>query len=328
MKKIVIAFIVIFVCVNFTIFAQDENNWPQLFMEASEKGDPKGVFKWLSVGAKKGDPIAQCGLAIAYLHGQGVEKNLYMVENWAIKSAEQGYVNAQSLLGDLYFNEFHDVNKAIYWWEKAAEQEDTHCMQNLGNLYFQGKEVPQDINKAFEWVKRASYAGDVDASLFLGETYYYGDYGFPVDYNEAFNWFNKAAQLNNKIGLYRTGYMLAYGPEIKQNLEKAFENLSKSAQLGYAGAYNDLAYFYAKGLYVPQNFSLALEMVDEAINLTPNSNEVINYYDSKGEILLMQNKNEEAIQLWNMMKKRFPSEISSISNTNFVKTIKSITNEN
>ena len=327
MKKLFLIFLLL-IGINLTTKAQANDDWRTKAAEAMQKGNQKESLNWLIVGAENGDSFAQYSVAVYYLQGYGTAKDLKKVEYWASKSALQGDSHGQSLLGDLYFNEYNDNEKAIYWWEQAANQDDLHCIQNLGKLYLNGKnEIKKDIPKAFEWIRKAAFIGDADAQLLLGDVNYQGEFNFPVNYKEAFNWYNKAANQNNAEGLYKAGYMLAYNDDVPQDLKKGFEYLSKSAQLGFSAAYNDLAYFYAKGMYVPQNFSMAHEMVDEAINADPTSPEAVTYYDSKGEIYLMEGKQNEAIQIWNKIKRDFPQYMDYISDSNFVNSIKSITNE-
>ena len=61
-------------------------------------------------------------------------------------------------------------------------------------------------------------------------------------------------------------------------------------------AYNKLAYMNAKGLYIDQNYQLALELIDKAIALEPQN---IYYLDTKGEIYLMMGQRDSAHCYWN-----------------------------
>ena len=54
---------------------------------------------------------------------------------------------------------------------------------------------------------------------------------------------------------------------------------------------NNLSFLYANA----NQFDEAIETIDEAIALMPDEAVL---YDSKGEILLMQGKNEEALEMW------------------------------
>lgn len=327
--------ILFLICILFGTYslslAQNTQDWQIALSKAKKLGDQDATFKWLSIGAETGNPVAQCGLAIAYLHGEGTDKDIRKVEFWATKSAKSGYYYAQTLLGDLNYNVHHNLQEAIYWWEKAAAQNDTHSMQQLANLYFNGGNgVLKDKMVAFKWVEKAAELGDVGAMVTMADAYIFGDRGLNVDYAKALQWYDKAIATGNLSGLhlYSAGVMYKTGMGTEANLKKAFYLFQKAAELKYAQAYNDLAYFYAEGEIVPQNFDIAIEMVDEAIRIEPESSRTCSFYDSKGEILLMQNKKDEAIIIWNKMKKEFPEQIKEMSDSPFITSIKSLTNEN
>ena len=58
-----------------------------------------------------------------------------------------------------------------------------------------------------------------------------------------------------------------------------------------AQCYNSKAYQYANVL----DYANAISTIDEAIELMPKESDL---YDSKGEILLMQGKDQEALKMW------------------------------
>ncbi|CAG8747138.1 31078_t:CDS:2 [Gigaspora margarita] len=57
-----------------------------------------------------------------------------------------------------------DLYKAIEYFEKAADQNHTVAMHNLGLLYYLGKHIDVDKKKGEYWFKRA-VAGNLDASI-------------------------------------------------------------------------------------------------------------------------------------------------------------------
>lgn len=61
-------------------------------------------------------------------------------------------------------------------------------------------------------------------------------------------------------------------------------------------AYNDLAYFYAKGQYVNKNYQTALELIEKAIAIEPD---IADFVDTKGEIYLMMGQRDSALCYWN-----------------------------
>ena len=81
-------------------------------------------------------------------------------------------------------------------------------------------------------------------------------------------------------------YKLALG-----NYEKLYAANSGAYRAILVQTQNGLAYLYVK----LNDYVSAISIIDEAISLTP---EDANLYDSKGEILLMQGKEQEALKMW------------------------------
>jgi TPR repeat protein len=82
---------------------------------------------------------------------------------WYLKSAEQGYVNAQYNLGVKYANGEgvpEDDAEAVKWYRRAAEQGSAPAQSNLGALYYDGKGVPQDYVYAYKWWNLAAAQGN------------------------------------------------------------------------------------------------------------------------------------------------------------------------
>ena len=67
---------------------------------------------------------------------------------------------------------------------------DDQC--SLGNLYNQGKGVPQDYAEAAKWYSKAAEQGHSSAQSMLGYHYALG-HGVPRDYLLAYFWFSLSA---------------------------------------------------------------------------------------------------------------------------------------
>ena len=79
--------------------------------------------------------------------------------------AEQGYVYAQSNLGQMYHNGegvLQNYKTAFKWYTLAAEQGHVSAQYNLGVMYFQGEGVPQDNIYAHMWFNIVASNGDED----------------------------------------------------------------------------------------------------------------------------------------------------------------------
>ena len=86
--------------------------------------------------------------------------------------AEQGDVKAQHWLGDMYYygkGVSKDLEEALRWYEKAAENEHAQAQYWLGRMYYYGKGVPEDHEKASYWWKKAAENGHVGAQSRLGD---------------------------------------------------------------------------------------------------------------------------------------------------------------
>ena len=84
------------------------------------------------------------------------------------KSAEAGYAESQSQLGgcyayrpDLIKREGADIDSAVIWWLKAAEQDDWVAQEKLAQHYVD----LQDWKQAKFWLKRAKKNGYKDKEL-------------------------------------------------------------------------------------------------------------------------------------------------------------------
>ncbi len=64
-------------------------------------------------------------------------------------------------------------------------------MINLGTLYYNGHGVAQDYQKALQWYQRAADAGSAVGMYSLGYMYEIG-HGVTQDYQQARQWYQKA----------------------------------------------------------------------------------------------------------------------------------------
>lgn len=96
------------------------------------KRDLVASFKWTEVSASNGNKIAQYNLGYLYEKGEGVASSSSLAIDWYTKAAIQGYVLAQHKLGDLYASS--DRNKAIYWYDAAAQRGDDVARKQFSSL--------------------------------------------------------------------------------------------------------------------------------------------------------------------------------------------------
>ncbi len=190
-------------------------------------------------------PQAQYEMGNNYHYGnQGVNIDSRQAIYWYEKAADQGYADAQYMLGWLYEDGWgvtKDFAQARAWYQKAADQGNAGaqtCLKRLdagatptasttaatpptsttptmplgqfekGNDYYYGRGgVKQDYQLATYWYQKAAAQGYADAQYALGRSYESG-LGIEKDYSQARAWYQKATDQRNtdaQAGLSRLG---------------------------------------------------------------------------------------------------------------------------
>lgn len=116
-------------------------------------------FREWTERAQGGDPEAQYDLGNAYLRGTEVAR---------------------------------DLDKAVEWFAKAAQQDHAKAEYKLGYLYYTGEGVRRSYSRARRWLGKSARQGYSPAQFYLGLIYAEGK-GVDRDYHEALRWFEKAA---------------------------------------------------------------------------------------------------------------------------------------
>ena len=93
--------------------------------------------------------------------------------------------------------ETYQINRSLYWYNKAAADGDKDAMFALGVDYEKGDDVwPQppngdDYTQAMSWFNKAANLGNADAMVSIGQMYENGN-GVSQDYIQALSWYQKA----------------------------------------------------------------------------------------------------------------------------------------
>ena len=103
-------------------------------------------------------------------------------------------------------------------------------------LSYNGKEEGKGVNAqnyemAFYWFEKSAELGDSVGMNNLGKCYYHGK-GTTQNYEMAFQWYQKSAELGNSCGMNNLGNCYYHEKGITLNYEMAFHWLQKSVELG------------------------------------------------------------------------------------------------
>ena len=149
--------------------------------------------------------------------------------------AENGDIQAQYMIGRIYFHHLQNYSEAAKWYTKAAEKGHAAAQYGLANMYRNGRGVPQDTDVGMKWHLKAAEGGDAAAQNHLGFMYYYGR-GVPQIYAEAVKWHRRAAEQGHAISQYNLGNLIRSGKGVQQDYVEAYKWYNLAAAQG-----NDLA---------------------------------------------------------------------------------------
>lgn len=159
-------------------------------------GDYASSVRWYWLVASKNVPDAQFRLGLAYQSGEGVAQNIDTAMYWYARAADQGNYLAQYSLGALYFEAKGDKARGLTLFRQAAEQGHVDALYALGVLSLDGDGLPKDETAAAYWLSLASEKGHPDAQYELGLLYETGR-GVQRNLTEAARLFDSAASLGN-----------------------------------------------------------------------------------------------------------------------------------
>lgn len=243
--------------------------------------------------------------------------------------AYRKYIAATHMdLGNLYLN-LHDYTSSENYYKSALEKRELLFKQNsdayredlattqmnLGNLYF----ILHDYTSSENYYKLAleNYERFHDQNLdthivILAQTHKYMMSLYEELENTELYDYHLQKAWEQYVKLFGSQHDLYKDTIIELRNKKAFSELKKGkydeamqlvedtflldesdekAILCLAICYLHKTYEYAKA----SDFTNAMKYIDKALLLDPS---VPNFYDSKGEILLMQGRNDEALTMW------------------------------
>lgn len=116
----------------------------------------------------------------------------------------------------------------------------------MGWSYYHGNKVKQDYEEAFKWFSKAANLGEASAQFNVGMMYQKGE-GTKQDLNEAAKWYRKSAEQGKASAQLNLGMMYISGRGIRQNLEEGKKWLTKAADQGDMTAKANLSWLIQQG---------------------------------------------------------------------------------
>ncbi len=149
------------------------------------------------------------------------------------------------------------AGRGFTWCFDNQFQDDPAIWNDLGELYESAlvNDKP-NYELAFYWYKKAAELGYADAQYNLGLLYRDGK-GVKQDNNQAVSWIKKAAKQDDALAQNNLGSMYEKGIGVVQDNDKAVKWFTKAAERGDAFGQCNLGLMYEKGKGIEQDDSLA-----------------------------------------------------------------------
>ena len=135
-----------------------------------------------------------------------------------------------------------NLEKAVYWFHKAVENDNAEAQYYLGLCYSEGEGIYQNSEQAVYWFYKAAEQGHAKAQFSLGLRYADGE-GVDKDLTQAVYWYSKAAEQGNAGAQNNLGVYYANGEGVPQDLSQAVYWYRKAAEQGNENAQNNLKFY-------------------------------------------------------------------------------------
>jgi len=210
----------------------------------------------------------QFKIGYKYYTGHKVKQDYSLALYYFKKAAKNNNPDAECFIGLMYNNGYgvqKDENSAFHWYKKAAKNGNKEAQYNLAQMYMEGHVTTKDSLRAFYWYKKSAEQGLDDAQYSLAQMYFWGN-GIDRNYIKAFEWCKKSAEQGCGKAQLSLGQMYYNGFGTVKNLDLAYDWIYKSARQGIVEGEASLGVLYYNGEGVEKNYKEAAYWVKKAMN--------------------------------------------------------------
>lgn len=208
--------------------------------DVSKNQDFSKAFFYFNQSAQNGFYRSFYTIALRYLWGEGVEKNISKAMFWLekIETFPQYVYKISEFANKLYDNQ--DYNNAATLFLKYNKITGKGLV-DLSIIYYYGQGVEKDFDKAFYYANEAIGKSErmSHAYVALGNMYLTGN-GAQLDKSKAFNCFLLSSEMGDKVGICTLAACHQFGWGTEINIELAKKYYSMSADKGYQPAIDAL----------------------------------------------------------------------------------------
>lgn len=155
-----------------------------------------------------------------------------------------------------------NFTKALFLFEKAAEQNHADAANQIGQMYALGYGVEINYKTAEKWLRQGAELGSYEACFSLGALYIHGKIDGTANLPQANTWFEKAAKSEWPDMLYSIGTV--FDDDEARQPELAVIWYKKAAEKGHSLAMLSWGLLAESGEGMEQNRELALNLYHQA----------------------------------------------------------------
>eukprot|EP00742_Colponemidia_sp_Colp-10_P010165 GILJ01011141.1.p1 GENE.GILJ01011141.1~~GILJ01011141.1.p1 ORF type:complete len:580 (-),score=66.51 GILJ01011141.1:177-1916(-) len=237
---------------------------------------------WFTTASQAGHLGAKVALANILLSTDGPLANESEAIELYQEAASKNHPDACFNLGQIYFNGTlaapQDVNKALGYFQKAADMEDKAALYFLGHCYWSGEWLPRDPQKALQYLSKASAQGHPMAEYYISLIFRsFAEGEFPVDVMqmtqeqcqaEFRRHLTKAVELGSPEAAFALADLYYHGaPDLPRDSGKALEFYLLAGVRGHGEGLCCAGAMFFNGDGVEQSYLKALAMYSKAAEL-------------------------------------------------------------
>lgn len=233
----------------------------EIYYDEEQYEDALKKFQRAAVDGNEFQNKAEDRIGDLYHDGRGVEQNFDKAVEWYEKAAEHGNVDSMCSLAVMYITGDEvekDERRALYWMLEAANNGSISAMENLGKMYSNGDCVVKDDVAALAWYKKSAEHGNSDAMFSVGSFYYRG-IAVDEDMSQAKEWFIKAWEAGNNDTLFFLGLVYDDMGNSDRAMELIWQAANDDENFFQEDAQDWLAAAFYTGDGVEKNVDKAIE---------------------------------------------------------------------
>jgi TPR repeat protein len=257
--------------------------------------DSNEAFIYYTQAAKQGNVEAIYKIGYMYLEGRGIKQNYIKAYKYIVKAAEKNHPDAKSLLVASIKETVKNIDykRMLKMFEAVTLNGVASLEYNIGCFYEDGfgdhnskTIIEENLFNALEWYHLAAKKNNLEAIQKLGMIYQ--NEKIYKDYDIAYHYFRKGAELNHPDSLYTLDRIHLSGRGARKNLGEAFNLFFEATRLGHSESRSVLSLLYGTKMSIDSFFDdqNVRDMMKQAGN---NGNTIIQYqfgcyYESSNDI--------------------------------------------